>query len=299
MTIKEFASLCACHTQTLRYYDKIDLLKPIQVDPWSGYRYYAPEQAITFVKIKNLQAADFTIGEIKELLTLPDAQVYQAFDIKIAQQTQKLERIREIQRTYLTEKNTMEQIIHSMTDYLLSQCRDPEVLREFGMEPTDAPAILARVKAYLNTVFRPEAPAREVTMTVNDEIIRGEEAVLARIQSLSGENLADAILLDDGRGQSMDYNANPEPDFPDYDVLWERKGWDHVYEFLSDLPRLEPGREYCLWIHKSGEDTQGLSFPIFLLGAVLCRQPLDGIIVNCASSVSEEKENHFKLLAKR
>ena len=26
MTIKEFASLCGCNTQTLRYYDKIDLL---------------------------------------------------------------------------------------------------------------------------------------------------------------------------------------------------------------------------------------------------------------------------------
>ncbi|MBQ6797900.1 MAG: MerR family DNA-binding transcriptional regulator, partial [Oscillospiraceae bacterium] len=25
MTIKEFASLCGCNTQTLRYYDKIDL----------------------------------------------------------------------------------------------------------------------------------------------------------------------------------------------------------------------------------------------------------------------------------
>ena len=61
MTIKEFASLCNCNTQTLRYYDKIDLLKPVKVDQWSGYRYYEKSQAIDFVKIKNLQAADFTI----------------------------------------------------------------------------------------------------------------------------------------------------------------------------------------------------------------------------------------------
>ena len=40
MTIKEFASLCGCNTQTLRYYDKIDLLKPVRVDQWTGYRYY-------------------------------------------------------------------------------------------------------------------------------------------------------------------------------------------------------------------------------------------------------------------
>jgi DNA-binding transcriptional MerR regulator len=61
MTIKEFASLCNCNTQTLRYYDKIDLLRPVKVDQWSGYRYYEESHAIDFIKIKNLQAADFTI----------------------------------------------------------------------------------------------------------------------------------------------------------------------------------------------------------------------------------------------
>lgn len=39
MTIKEFASLCGCSTQTLRYYDKIDLLKPVKVNQSSGYNY--------------------------------------------------------------------------------------------------------------------------------------------------------------------------------------------------------------------------------------------------------------------
>ena len=97
ITIKEFASLCGCNAQTLWYYDKIDLLKPVKVDQWSGYRYYAKSQAIDFVKIKNLQAADFSIEEIKTLLTLSDSQVYAAFDRKIAEQSQKLERIKEIQ----------------------------------------------------------------------------------------------------------------------------------------------------------------------------------------------------------
>ena len=40
MTIKEFARLCGCNPQTLRYYDHVDLLKPVKVDQWSGYRYY-------------------------------------------------------------------------------------------------------------------------------------------------------------------------------------------------------------------------------------------------------------------
>lgn len=32
MTIKDFSKLCKCTTQTLRYYDHINLLKPARVD---------------------------------------------------------------------------------------------------------------------------------------------------------------------------------------------------------------------------------------------------------------------------
>ena len=90
MTIKEFASLCGCNPQTLRYYDRIGLLKPTKVDQWSGYRYYEKSQALDYVKIRNLQAADFTIGEIKVLLPKTDQEVYEAFARKIRAQEQKL-----------------------------------------------------------------------------------------------------------------------------------------------------------------------------------------------------------------
>lgn len=56
MTIKEFAKLCGCNPQTLRYYDRVGLLKPVRVDRYSGYRFYDEEQAVTFVKIKNVAA---------------------------------------------------------------------------------------------------------------------------------------------------------------------------------------------------------------------------------------------------
>lgn len=83
MTIKEFARLCGCNPQTLRYYDHVDLLKPVKVDQWSGYRYYDEEQALAFVKIKNLQKAGFTIEEIKELLDKDNLVIYKAFDAKM------------------------------------------------------------------------------------------------------------------------------------------------------------------------------------------------------------------------
>ena len=98
MTIKEFARLCGCNPQTLRYYDHVNLLKPVKVDQWSGYRFYEEEQALAFVKIKNLQKAGFTIEEIKELLDKDNHVIYKAFDAKIAEEEKRLQEIKAIQK---------------------------------------------------------------------------------------------------------------------------------------------------------------------------------------------------------
>ncbi len=300
MTIQEFARLCGCSAQTLRYYDRIDLLKPARVDPWSAYRYYDSGQAIDFVKIKNLQAADFSIREIKALLSQPDAQVYAAFETKISEQEQKLRRIRQIQQTWLSEKNAMEKIIHSMTDYLLGQCAHPEILPEFGLDPKEAPELLDLLRSYMNgNLVDAEAP-QEVSMTINDEVIHGHEAVLSRIHDLTGENLTDTIQLSTGLGHSMEHTAEPDPDLSGFDCLWARRGWTHVREFLPDLPRLEPGIPYCLWLRT--RDTalpDDLSFPLFLMAAVLRRQKGEDLTINCAISTAVQEENQFRLLRRR
>ncbi len=82
MTIKEFAKLCSCNTQTLRYYDRINLLKPAKTDEMTGYRYYSENQAMDFVKIKNLQSADFSIDEIKQLILKDDEETIKEFGFK-------------------------------------------------------------------------------------------------------------------------------------------------------------------------------------------------------------------------
>ena len=66
------------------------------MDKVSGYRYYEKEQAVDFVKIKNLQRADFTIEEIKLLLGKNVSEVYDAFNCKIEQQKDKLAQIIQI-----------------------------------------------------------------------------------------------------------------------------------------------------------------------------------------------------------
>lgn len=43
-TISEFAKLRQININSLRYYEKLGLLKPAYIDPQTGYRYYAAEQ---------------------------------------------------------------------------------------------------------------------------------------------------------------------------------------------------------------------------------------------------------------
>lgn len=291
ITIKEFSQLCSCSTQTLRYYDKIGLLKPVKVDPWSGYRYYAPPQAVDFVKIKNLQAADFTIDEIKKLLAASDDEVYEAFQAKIAAQEQKLERIIEIQKSYLSEKMSMEKVVRSMSDFLLGQLGDFETLREFGMEPEDGPRVVEKVRGYLENQMRQDLTySRQLTLTVNGEVFKGAEQIAEKIRSLTPDNLEDTITLNDNDGPEEDFS--PEQ----YAPVWERYGWAHVYEFIDEIPEMESGREYCFFFRLTDEKfRRKLSYPMFMLGAMILKKGDSRVQMGCSVEHSEDGQNHFSM----
>ena len=149
ITIQGFAKLCGCNTQTLRYYDRIGLLTPAKVDEWTGYRYYEEEQALLFVKIKNLQQADFSIDEIKTLLPGDDDLLKAAFDRKIEEQQQKLERIREIQRSYLKETMDMQKLVSTIIGFMEEQLNSPTLWEEFGINTDRKADITARAHAML------------------------------------------------------------------------------------------------------------------------------------------------------
>ena len=90
ITIKKFAGLCGCTAETLRYYDRIDLLKPAMINRETGYRYYREEQLKDYNRIRELQTAGFLIDEIKRLQDLSDQEISVAIDRKILEQYQKL-----------------------------------------------------------------------------------------------------------------------------------------------------------------------------------------------------------------
>ena len=73
MQIGAFAELCNTKLSVLRHYDKEGLLLPAYIDPITGYRHYAAEQAMIFRRITALKQAGFSLGEIRSILSHADS----------------------------------------------------------------------------------------------------------------------------------------------------------------------------------------------------------------------------------
>ena len=69
--IKEFAKLSGVTVRTLHYYDDINLLKPSGITE-NGYRLYEEKEIEKLQEILFLKELDFSLTEIKEILTNPD-----------------------------------------------------------------------------------------------------------------------------------------------------------------------------------------------------------------------------------
>ncbi len=66
--IGEFSKLSKTPIKTLRYYDDCGILKPNSINRVTNYRYYSTNQIATLDKIRSLQAAGFSLSEIREVL---------------------------------------------------------------------------------------------------------------------------------------------------------------------------------------------------------------------------------------
>ena len=156
LTVGNFAILCACTPQTLRYYDRVGLLKPAQVDEWTGYRYYEESQVLDYQKIRSLQGAGFAIGEIRRLLHAPAEDVRAALRRKRDELTEKQRRLAELQNSGFPAEETMEEKIEEGRKSMLALCEEISAkdLEELGLEPTMLGPLRARLKEYWVDVFQ-------------------------------------------------------------------------------------------------------------------------------------------------
>ncbi|WP_270493184.1 MerR family transcriptional regulator [Eisenbergiella porci] len=68
LKIGDFAMLSKISINMLRHYDEINLLKPANIDDFTGYRYYEEEQLLIANRIQSLKAMGLSLSMIKQIL---------------------------------------------------------------------------------------------------------------------------------------------------------------------------------------------------------------------------------------
>ncbi|WP_086868725.1 MerR family transcriptional regulator [Streptomyces viridochromogenes] len=68
LTIGEFSRITHVSIRALRRYHEQDLLVPAQVDPVTGYRYYAPEQVRAALTIRRFRDLDLPLADLRRFL---------------------------------------------------------------------------------------------------------------------------------------------------------------------------------------------------------------------------------------
>ncbi len=292
ITIQGFAKLCGCSTQTLRYYDRIDLLNPVKVDKWTGYRYYEEEQALLFVKIKKLQQADFSIEEIKTILPGDDDLLMSAFDRKIKEQKRKLEQIQEIQRSYLKEKIEMQKMIYSLIDLVESRMNNPVLWEEIGLDIKQDSEIRAKIYEKLADWL---GRGRDASTVMAQQINAQNPNTLKEITDILASGNPDSEVL---IFSVVNEEGKPQETVPlDAQKVFECSGWEHVSEWINDIPKFSNGKQnYFLFRVCENSPVTDPGFPTLMLAVmdVLYDAMKGGM--NCIIERSDDGLNHFELM---
>ena len=264
MTIKEFSRLCNCTTQTLRYYDSINLLKPARVDTVTGYRYYESVQALDYVKIKNLQDAMFSIEEIKEILEKNDYDIINAFEVKIAEQKAKLEKIKQIQMSYRNDYMQMQELIKRTQDKLNESVGNYDAAKEYGISEEYYRSIIEE----MNTQYE---------------------------QALSDHNYTDFRFaeLDSNSTESKVISSVQEGK---NSIVFNEDGWKHTADILKRIPELVG--DYILYFELDDEKWSYNEFCMIVLRVVQDRNSGINLNIEVARNRSKDGINHFWLLKK-
>jgi DNA-binding transcriptional MerR regulator len=72
VTIGDFSRMTHLSMKTLRYYHRVGLLEPADVDEYNGYRYYSLDQVATAQVIRRFRDLDMPVDDVRAVLSAPD-----------------------------------------------------------------------------------------------------------------------------------------------------------------------------------------------------------------------------------
>src|SRR6266545_5034548 len=153
--IGDFSKLSRVSIKTLRYYDEMGLLKPIEVDRFTGYRYYEFDQLPRLYRILALKDLGFSLEEIGRFLEsdLPVEQMRGMLKLRQAEIRQRVEeeaaRLERVER-WLREIEQEDSM--SKYDVVIKKIEPVKVASVRGVVPTppDQRSLWDELIEYLN-----------------------------------------------------------------------------------------------------------------------------------------------------
>lgn len=128
-SVKQLSGLAGVSVRTLRYYDKIGLLKPAERSE-KGYRYYGREELLRLQQILFYRELDLSLAEIGEIMNDPGFGLLAALEghkLELEKRARRLEKLMHtIDKTILELKNQSKMLT------------DAEIYEGFGKEKTDS-----------------------------------------------------------------------------------------------------------------------------------------------------------------
>lgn len=97
-TIKKLAEIAGVSVRTLHYYDQTGILKP-EFRTANGYRHYGEDAAVKLQQIMFFRELDFSLEEIKNIMSRPDFNVLEALEQHRILLKKRAGRLRELQST--------------------------------------------------------------------------------------------------------------------------------------------------------------------------------------------------------
>ena len=148
--IGEFSKLVQVPVATLRYYDQVGLLKPIEVDRFTGYRYYSASQLPRLHRILALKGLGFSLEQIGVVLA----------------EGLTLEQMRGMLR--LRHAQISEQLVEMQNQLLEVEVRLQQIEREESLSTYDV--ILKQVEPLLVASVRAILPSHSASGSLFGEV---------------------------------------------------------------------------------------------------------------------------------
>ena len=151
LKIGDFSQLAQVSTRTLRHYDQLGLLKPIQIDQFSDYRLYSLDQLPRLNRILALKDLGLSLEQISEVIDtpLPASKLHAMLDAK---QTQVEQQLREEKAQLMRIRARLRQIEEedqpTSADVVLKPTEPQMVLSVRQAAPTMQEVLSHRRKLY-------------------------------------------------------------------------------------------------------------------------------------------------------